>query len=514
MNKRILFLAFFALLTSRITFAQNGTYPWMVAYGLSGAQLTIGDDKFYKEYFRAKNWNIVPSLHFKASRHVGYGFSPQATLSVGYAERRPQIDSKGGAFVDFDLNIKYSFANGYILKEKCFFDPYIVIGGGVNYVLGKVGGDVDLGLGTNIWIFKNFGLFIQASYNYVPHKFDAANPQDFRGYMHHTMGFVTRFGQGKDRDKDGVADIDDKCPDVPGLKELNGCPDTDGDGITDAIDLCPLVPGLAAFAGCPDSDGDGIIDSQDKCPNEAGTKELKGCPDKDGDTVMDSLDKCIDVPGLVSTNPALNGCPDKDGDGIVDAEDRCPELAGTADLKGCPDTDGDGLIDPEDKCPQDKGLAELQGCPDKDGDKVADVDDGCPEVAGSSTNKGCPEDNSAANQANAADMKSIRSVYFDTGKDIIRRGEMAKLNMVVKVLNANANAKLEISGHTDNTGEKAANQELSQRRAEAAKAYLISKGIAENRISATGFGDTTPAADNNTAAGRSKNRRVDFKINN
>lgn len=484
MNKRILFLAFFALLTSRITFAQNGTYPWMVAYGLSGAQLTIGDDKFYKEYFRAKNWNIVPSLHFKASRHVGYGFSPQATLSVGYAERRPQIDNTGGAFVDFDLNIKYSFANGYILKEKCFFDPYIVIGGGVNYVLGKVGGDVDLGLGTNIWIFKNFGLFIQASYNYVPHKFDAANPQDFRGYMHHTMGFVTRFGQGKDRDKDGVADIDDKCPDVPGLKELNGCPDTDGDGITDAIDLCPLVPGLAAFAGCPDSDGDGIIDSQDKCPNEAGTKELKGCPDKDGD-------------------------------GVADKDDLCPTIKGVASLRGCPDSDGDGLADKDDKCPNEKGPMVSNGCPDSDGDGISDNEDKCPTVPGIAANNGCPATDLAPEVKTEVQNKlnfAAKNIEFETGSDRIRTTSFKDLDNVVAIMNQYKDLKVNIDGHTDNVGKESANVDLSMRRAIAVNDYLVKKGINQNRLAASGYGPSKPVATNNTAEGRQKNRRVELNI--
>ncbi len=484
MNKRILFLAFFALLTSRITFAQNGTYPWMVAYGLSGAQLTIGDDKFYKEYFRAKNWNIVPSLHFKASRHAGYGFSPQATLSVGYAERRPQIDNTGGAFVDFDLNIKYSFANGYILKEKCFFDPYIVIGGGVNYVLGKVRGDVDLGLGTNIWIFKNFGVFIQASYNYVPHKFDAANPQDFRGYMHHTMGFVTRFGQGKDRDKDGVADIDDKCPDVPGLKELNGCPDTDGDGITDAIDLCPLVPGLAAFAGCPDTDGDGIIDSQDKCPSEAGTKEL-------------------------------NGCPDKDGDGVADKDDVCPTIKGIGSLRGCPDSDGDGLADKDDKCPNEKGPMVSNGCPDSDGDGIPDNEDKCPTVPGIAANNGCPATDLAPEVKTEVQNKlnfAAKNIEFETGSDRIRTTSFKDLDNVVAIMNQYKDLKLNIDGHTDNVGKESANVDLSMRRAVAVNNYLVKKGISQNRLAASGFGPSKPIATNATVEGKQKNRRVELNI--
>ncbi len=81
-----------------------------------------------------------------------------------------------------------------------------------------------------------------------------------------------------DRDKDGVLDKDDKCPDVYGLTSMAGCPDSDGDGITDAEDKCPSVKGLNKFMGCPDTDGDGIEDSKDKCPTVVGIAANAGCP--------------------------------------------------------------------------------------------------------------------------------------------------------------------------------------------------------------------------------------------
>jgi outer membrane protein OmpA-like peptidoglycan-associated protein len=92
-----------------------------------------------------------------------------------------------------------------------------------------------------------------------------------------------------DRDKDGVLDKDDKCPDVFGLKTLMGCPDTDNDGIADGDDKCPTVAGLSRFAGCPDTDGDGIADAEDKCPTVAGIVANNGCP----------ADKPVELPALV-----------------------------------------------------------------------------------------------------------------------------------------------------------------------------------------------------------------------
>lgn len=89
----------------------------------------------------------------------------------------------------------------------------------------------------------------------------------------------------KDTDGDGVPDIDDLCPDVPGPKENRGCPiftDRDGDGVADDIDRCPDVPGPKENFGCPwpDRDGDGVPDKDDKCPDEPGPKDNFGCPRK------------------------------------------------------------------------------------------------------------------------------------------------------------------------------------------------------------------------------------------
>jgi outer membrane protein OmpA-like peptidoglycan-associated protein len=74
----------------------------------------------------------------------------------------------------------------------------------------------------------------------------------------------------------------------------------------------------------------------------------------------------------------------------------------------------------------------------------------------------------------------------------------------------NADLKLRVEGHTDNVGAAAANQSLSERRAQSVKAWLVSHGIAEDRLSIKGFGDTRPVADNSTDEGKTKNRRVEL----
>jgi len=86
------------------------------------------------------------------------------------------------------------------------------------------------------------------------------------------------------------------------------------------------------------------------------------------------------------------------------------------------------------------------------------------------------------------------------------------LDELVKILNKYDGANLFIDGHTDSNGSDAFNQVLSQKRTNSVRTYLISKGISDSRLTATGFGESKPIADNKTAIGRAKNRRVELKI--
>lgn len=106
---------------------------------------------------------------------------------------------------------------------------------------------------------------------------------------------------------------------------------------------------------------------------------------------------------------------------------------------------------------------------------------------------------------------AIHGILFDTGKATIKPDSEKVLQTIGDVLKANAALKLEIQGHTDNVGQKAANQTLSQQRAEAVRQHLITKcGIASARLTAAGFGDTKPVAPNTTEDGRAQNRRVEL----
>ena len=222
-------------------------------------------------------------------------------------------------------------------------------------------------------------------------------------------------------------------------------------------------------------------------------------PDRDGDGVLDRDDACPDVPG----RRALRGCPDRDRDGVADRQDRCPDAPGPKTLRGCPDTDGDGIADPDDQCPTDRGKAVHRGCPDSDGDGLADGDDQCPEKPGPAALRGCPPKMFDG---------VLEGILFKTGRASIHRKSRPVLDRAAAALRQYPTLRIRIEGHTDNRASHRKNQKLSEQRALAVKAYLVSRGIAAERIDAVGYGETRPIASNTSKSGRNRNRRIELHV--
>lgn len=445
--------------------AQDSTNPWAVSFGANAIDTKIsmkGNDhlRFEQMYNVSENFNISPTVSYvSVAKNVGDNFSFGLTGSFNkitkWATHTPEtknnyvVTNPGDLdYYGVDAAITYSFKS--LLKSK-WFDPTLNLGGGYTFFGDASAGTVNAGWGLNLWFAKNIAL---------------------------TLGSTLKYGFDDSR----VSNLD-----VPthifhqaGLKFQFGAKDSDDDGIIDAEDACPEVKGLAAFKGCPDTDLDGIQDSADACPEVAGTPEMNGCPDQDGDTVADKDDACIDVAGL----PVLKGCPDADGDGIADQNDKCPTVKGEKANSGCP-------------------------WPDTDGDKVLDKDDKCPTVVGTVANNGCPE-------VSEDTMKKLndyaKTILFDTAKSSFQKQTYPVLQAIVAILKEYPTAKFALEGHTDSDGKDAANLVLSQTRAAAVRSFLIDNGIAADRLTSEGFGETKPVATNATKAGKAQNRRVEVKL--
>ena len=370
--------------------------------------------------------------------------------------------------------------------------PFLTVGIGSEGVLKAAGHsikdfdtDTALGLGARWDFHRRFGARIDGRMLIVPGYDTTNNKSTMTADWETHLGLYVRLGTtAGDADKDGIDDDKDKCPndaeDRDGFQDDDGCPDLD-------------------------NDGDGIADDKDKCPNEAETKngfeDDDGCPDAgddDRDGIPNDKDKCPDKPETKNGFMDDDGCPDeldKDNDGIPDGADKCPDQPetknGFQDEDGCPDEwpdqDKDGIFDKDDKCPSEpetkNGFEDNDGCPDELPKKLAKSFSG-----------------------------AIKGIEFDTGKADVKPKSFAVLDNAVKLMKEYPEVRVEVSGHTDNAGESAANKKLSQERADAVKAYLVQQGIDASRVVALGYGDEKPVADNAKPAGKAKNRRIEFKL--
>jgi len=325
------------------------------------------------------------------------------------------------------------------VSDDHVFSPFLSAGGGIGNYGNRWAPYTPLGAGLQFKLGDEDYIMLQANYRI------SLLGSALDNNMFYSIGFMEKLRSR---------------PAKPAVRELPPPPvapvtDRDRDGVPDSVDACPDIAGPAELHGCADTDGDGIADKDDKCPNQKGVAKYNGCP-----------------------------IPDSDGDGINDEEDKCPNLAGVARYQGCP-------------------------VPDRDGDGVNDEEDKCPDLAGDPANHGCPfvkvEVRERLNYA-------ARHIYFATASYVLLRKSFAGLDEIASLMKSDSALKLYVDGYTDNTGTPEHNRILSDHRAGAVKAWLLSKGIAAARITATGRGEENPVADNKTPSGREKNRRVEMKL--
>jgi outer membrane protein OmpA-like peptidoglycan-associated protein len=359
---------------------------------------------------------------------------------------------------------------------------------------------VPAGLGAKIKLAETVLLELQASFTYTFTEnlnFYKVTDTPNDAYAALGLGLTFQGDRGtSDDDMDGLMKKEEK---LLGTDPKN--PDTDGDGLNDGEEVNKYKTNPLKA----DTDGDGLSDGDEVLKYK--TDPLKA--DSDGDGLNDS-DELLKY----KTDPLK---ADADGDGLKDGEEL--NKYKTDPLKA--DTDGDGLKDGDEilKYKTDPLKADTDGDGLKDGEEVNNfkTDPLKKDTDGGTVDDGV-EVKRGTNPLNADDdvvkvgvPMVLEGVTFASGKADITPESAIILEQSLKTMNIYPEIAVEISGHTDNVGKKSTNVKLSQKRADAVKAWLVSKGVDAARITTKGYGPDQPIAPNDTPENKRKNRRIEFK---
>lgn len=504
-----------------------------------------------------------------------------------YTEGIPPRIYLGGTYNINDNNKVGALFHGEYFK-KAFYPSFTVsynyklpkwIGASLSYTamhrsFVNLGGGLSLNLGPlQIYVVSDN---LSALFNLAKITGGGVVPQAAKS-MHARAGVNFVFNKKEqDKDKDGIINKEDECPNIPGLVEFNGCPDKDGDKIIDKYDDCPDTPGLAEFNGCPDKDGDKVIDKEDECPDTPGPIDNKGCPIKlhlmsaDNDTLLTAeindegffvFTSLPDKESYLFLLDAHETAPIEEVQIIIQEEGKESVITaikvkenffryaklphkvsklllmndqGDTLMQSTKNKEGFFVFEP---LPADKGLLFRFDATEKeltDELLVVVIDSSGREslitAIQDETDKFKYEyipmiENTDLDLEEKKEVPVIlmeeeeeiintafSNLGFNVGSSVITFGSYSSLGELSELLVKKPEWGLILSGHTDNVGSEKANLLLSKERAEAVKKVLVSRGVDGNRVAVKYFGESQPIASNETALGKQENRRVEMLI--
>ncbi|MBM2840507.1 MAG: OmpA-like protein [Bacteroidetes bacterium] len=364
---------------------------------------------------------------------------------------------------------------------------------------------VPFGAGVEIFANKKLSITVEAGYRLMDDKTDffVFNSGDSWATGKAGINIYLGSGDGDDDDNDGLTNGEER---KLGTNPENA--DTDGDGLKDGEE----VNRYKTNALQTDTDSDGLSDGDEVFKNK--TDPAKSDTDSDG---LSDGDEALKH----NTDPLKL---DTDGDGLVDGDEVMKHR--TDPLKV--DTDGDGLSDWDEVKTYNTDPTK----PDTDGDGLSDSDEikqhrTSPlksDSDGGGVNDGV-EVQRKSNPLNPKDDVSKETIILEKGKTVILEGvnfasgnatlTKSSEQTLVKAYNAlvaSPDIVVEIAGYTDNVGKADMNLNLSARRAQSVKAWLVKRGIPANRMRTVGKGMRDPIAPNDTPEGRAQNRRIEFHV--
>lgn len=425
-----------------------------------------------------------------------------------------------------DLAYTYLKLNAYPVALSAWFHlapgssfaPYVRVGGGIMAYHRKTAGNapapddklratmsIPVGIGFDAFTSKTFAINVDVGAASMGNTIDLRDNTSIDGYVTAKAGITWYPGssEGEDLDGDGLTGAQERRlgtypenPDSDGdglndgeeVRRYRTNPlraDSDGDGLSDGDEVSKHKTDPSRF----DTDGDGLSDGDELTKHNTDPTRV----DTDGDGLTDS-DEVI----RLKTDPLK---VDTDGDGLSDWDEAKSYRTDPAN----PDSDGDGIIDGEE-------VSKYRTNPLKVDSDGGGLIDGAEVIRGTNPLDGKDDAVKESIVLERGKTVVLPGINFNSGSATLTRDSEEILERAFAALVSNPRIRVEIGGYTDNVGSRLSNERLSQRRAEAVRAWLIAKGIAASRLTARGYGMRNPIDTNSTADGRARNRRIEFHV--
>ncbi len=454
---------------------------------------------------------------------IRYGLSP--VFSVGFTGGYEVLKSGQDPLLP-GLSYSYLRVNAFPVALQGYFrffpnsalSPYVRVGGGMMlYSRKTVGGApapddqqhtayvIPVGLGIEAFTSSNFAIDVDLGATNFSDALDLRENGSPDGSPSLKVGFHWFPGRSDadDDDNDGLTNGQERRL---GTDPLN--PDTDGDGLSDGDEVRKYHTNPLRA----DTDGDGLTDGEEvlKYHTDPTKYDTDGDGLSDGDEVLkyhtDPLKPDTDGDGLTDGDEVLRYHTDPlkvdtDGDGLSDRDEV--KVYHTDPLN--PDSDGDGIVDGEEvmKYHTDPLKADTDG---------GGLIDGAEIIRG--TNPLDPKDDVLKDTIILERGKAVvlQGIKFLSASATLTRDSENMMERAYAALLTNSDLKVEVAGYTDDVGSRISNEQLSLRRADTVRSWLIAKGIPASRLTAKGYGLRDPIAPNSTAEGRAQNRRIEFHV--
>ncbi|MEL6592474.1 MAG: OmpA family protein [Bacteroidota bacterium] len=429
-----------------------------------------------------------PGIHLGATRYLRGGFDFRTQLAYVPQARIPLADGTRPTFglIDMNYQLMFKFNNGVFMRESAFFAPYLVFGIGGSYASEipdayvPLGGGVRFRLGDRASLrletVRKVSLNKQAEqlahavafvYNLPGKERIPEDPQDLENAENLVASMIPQ-----DRDQDGIMDIEDNCPDEPGVVRLNGCPENSTPSNT--VSKSPVIAEES-------KSGDPLKNLEESLPKDQEELYAYAPLPKEVDP-SEPMGKVGSLAELSmpaeSTMIVYESQPE--------ARQKEPQTATTS-----PSGPTNGRIIAE------KELEEVVT------DKLMK------EVLSTNVR---PEVDSPCGDFGVAEG-DMMPIQFPTNSYSLESESYSTLDRIAEAMQSCPNINLVLEGHADAMGTDDDNLVLSVMRAYNVKYYLVYEhGISQKRILSKGKGETAPIADNESLQGRDQNRRVDFRF--